>query len=176
MRTLRLSLVGTAIFSLIAGTAAVMAQTDGAATEMPVAVTGTLEFADPSASGEAVDVAGKDMVAHVWKASDPRLAGVTLGGQLHLYGEPGEDSGEATAGEDGTPYEIANEGGGWVCAGTHPAGPVEARQSANGLVFLGTGEYEGLTAYLLVDWSVEPAAFSGIVFEGEMPPYAPMSG
>ena len=39
------------------------------------------------------------------------------------------------------------------------------------VLFTGEGGYEGLSAYLLGDWTEEPVAVEGAVFPGEMPPF-----
>jgi hypothetical protein len=39
------------------------------------------------------------------------------------------------------------------------------------VILSGDGAYEGLSAYLLIDWSSTPADFIGAIFPGEMPPF-----
>jgi hypothetical protein len=167
-----LSLAGTLLVALV-GVGAVLAQSEAPADAVsaPVVVTGTLECdADAAAAGDGV------VNVHHWAASDQRLAGdATYSGRWQLYGEPQEESGDPTARDD-VLYSIVNEGGSWLCeASRAPEQPV-SEGDLHTLVFKGEGEYEGLTAYLSVDWSEAPYAFSGLILPGEEPPYAEPQG
>ena len=57
-------------------------------------------------------------------------------------------------------YEIVNDGGHWLCETSRAVAPGDA-PGAHTLVFNGEGDYEGMTAYLNVDWSQTPFAFTG---------------
>ena len=193
MRTLRLSLLGTIILTLLASSSvAVVAQaeetTEGTtedatveATEAaaPVVVSGTLECLGELPEGEGGEDAAtpQDEVVnlHRWEATDPRLSGeVTYTGRWQLYEEPPEDAGIGGA-TDAAIYEIVNEGGHWLCeASRTPA--QRTPTDAHTLVFDGEGEYEGLTAYLHVDWSQVPYTFTGLILRGEAPPFAEPQG
>ena len=110
---------------------------------------------------------------HRWQASDARLGGeATYTGQWQLYEPPAEDSG---TGGDAAVYEIVNEGGHWLCEASRALTPGDA-PGAHTLVFNGEGDYEGMTAYLDVDWSQAPFAFTGVILPGEAPPYAEPQG
>lgn len=178
MRTLRLSLIGAAILALTAGTGAALGQADaspgasadGASITAPATVSGTLEFAKPGEAGAE----SAAVIAHVWTSSDPRLTGTATDEELPLYDTPGEDSGEPSAVGEPVTYHIHNAEGLWTCTGTHPSGPVEGRESAHIVVLEGSGAYDGLTAYLKVDWSTDPANFTGIIFPGPAPSFAPL--
>lgn len=176
MRSLRLSLIGTVIL-VLGGSAAIAQEPESSeepvAPDAPIVVSGTLECAADAA--EPVDGASVLHVHH-WGASDPRLAGdASYSGSWQLYGEPQEDSGDPAA-ADPVLYSIVNEGGSWLCEASReaeqPAGPGDMHT----LVFNGEGDYEGLTAYLHVDWSQAPYAFTGLILPGEEPPYAEPQG
>lgn len=185
MRTLRLSLTGTAILMLLVaagGSVAARSEEPAEGTEAtsPVVVSGTLEcLGEVSAEevGEEDTTAAEDAVVnlHRWEASDPRLSGeVTYTGQWQLYEEPSEDSG-SVADADPSVYAIVNEGGRWLCEASRAVAPGD-RTGEHTLLFSGEGEYEGMTAYLQVDWSQAPYAFSGLILPGEAPPYAEPQG
>jgi len=178
MRTLRLSLAGTIVLMLLGGSSlSVAAQTEDATESTdPVVVSGTLEClgevpADQDPAAAEVGVVN----LHRWEASDPRLGGeVNYAGQWQLYQEPSEDSGTSDQADAAT-YAIVNDGGRWLCEASRMVPPGD-RAGAHTLVFSGEGEYEGLTAYLQVDWSQAPYAFSGLILPGEAPPYAEPQG
>jgi hypothetical protein len=177
MQTMRLSLGGSVVIALLTGASvAVAAQSEEASAPpdtSPVVVSGTLDCLDSSTSdtgdGEAV---GQSVVTlHAWEADDTRLTGeVNYGGHWQLYAEPSEDAGTVGASEAAV-YEIVNEGGSWLCEAARTAEP---RTGGDGhtLVFSGEDGYEGLTAYLHVDWSTAPFNFSGVILSGETLPYA----
>ncbi len=169
MKTLKLSLVGAVIPVLLAGTSmAVVAQTDEATTS-PVVVSGTLDCLDSSA---AEDGTTSVVTVHAWEASDERLSGeVSYSGAWQLYEEPSEDSGTVGASGETAVYEIVNEGGSWLCEAARAAEP-RSGQDTHTLVFNGADDYEGMTAYLHVDWNTVPFSFSGLILPGEAPPYA----
>jgi hypothetical protein len=87
-------------------------------------------------------------------------------GGWSFYDTPSEDAG-VVAGEDRS-YIIINEDGSWGCAKSEPAGP-EPDATGHTLVFAGTGDYEGLTAHVRIDWSTYPFGFSGVIIEGDVP-------
>jgi len=178
MRTLRLPLIGLVILTLLA-TMSIMAtaQTEEEAGS-PVVVSGTLECLDGSASGEdeATPIGQSVISVHAWQASDPRLTGeVTYSGQWQLYGEPSEDTGSVGAMDEVAVYKIVNEGGRWLCEEARAAEP-RVGDGTHTLIFSGEEGYEGLTAYLHIDWSTTPYVFSGLILPGEAPPYAEPEG
>ena len=81
----------------------------------------------------------------------------------------------AESGDEAAVYEIVNEGGHWLCEASRAVAPGDA-PGAHTLVFNGEGDYEGMTAYLDVDWSQAPFAFTGVILPGEAPPYAEPQG
>ena len=172
MRTLRLSLVGAVVLALLGGLSAMVAarSEEASEAEQAVVVSGTLECLDEPTDGESIDVN-----VHAWQASDPRLSGdVTYTGSWRLYEPPAEEGDVAgTAGE--AIYEIVNDGGDWLCEATRAPGP-RSPTDTHTVVFTGEGGYEGLTAYLSIDWSQSPYTFSGLILPGEAPPYAEPGG
>jgi hypothetical protein len=144
-----------------AGAAALLALTSVIAVAASDAdpCTGTVEFDD---AGMA------------WSATDPRLTGeAVVNGGWSLYPTPAEDAGEPT-GEDQS-YIIVNEDGTWGCAKSEPAGP-EPDATGHTLIFAGTGDYEGLTAHVRIDWSTYPFGFSGVIVEDSVPEEPTLQG
>jgi len=171
MQTLRLSLAGLAAIALLAGTSITALAQDDEATTTPVVVSGTLECLDSTTTDD--EAMGQSVVTvHAWEATDERLSGeVSYGGRWQLYEQPSEDSGSVESAEGVAAYEIVNEGGTWMCEAARAAAP-RSGEDAHTLVFNGEDGYEGLTAYLQVDWSTSPYQFSGLILPGEAPPYA----
>jgi hypothetical protein len=172
-------LIGMSILMLVGGASVATAQEteDTNAATAPVVVSGTLdclgEMPADQASGADASL-GTDVVnVHRWQASDARLGGTaTYTGRWQLYEQPAEDTG---SGSDAAAYEIVNDGGRWLCEASRAVAPGDA-PSTHTLVFSGEGDYEGMTAYLSVDWSQAPYAFTGVILPGEAPPYAEPQG
>lgn len=143
----------------------------------PVVVSGTLECLDSAAEADGEAPSDQSVVTvHAWQASDERLTGeVTYGGRWEIYGEPSEDRGSVESSADDAFYEIVNEGGAWLCEAARGPEP-RTGDTGHTLVFTGEGGYEGLTAYLHVDWSQTPYVFNGLILPGDEPPYAPPQG
>ncbi len=121
--------------------------------------TGTLELGDEGMT---------------WSASDPRLSGEASGtGGWSFYGTPGEDAG--TVPDEDRSYIIINDDGTWGCAKSAPAGP-EPDATGHTLIFAGTGDYEGLTAHVRIDWSTYPFGFSGVIVEDDVPEEPTLQG
>jgi hypothetical protein len=181
MRTMRLSLAGTIILLLLGSASVVVAQEseDAGAITSPVVVTGTLEClgempADQAPEASAVP-AGAVVNVHEWQATDPRLSGeVEYTGRWAVYPEASEQTG-LPEDQNQAIYEIVNEGGKWLCEASRVPDP-RVPSEEHTLVFTGEGDYEGLTAYLHIDWSQAPFNFTGLILPGEAPPYAPPQG
>lgn len=181
MRTLRIALVGPVILTLLAGFgASVVAQADE---QMPTSATGTLEFVEPvpeASIGDGSDGATHaEPTAHVhhWTSSDPRLTGTaTYTGTWHLYDPPAEDCDDPDA-EAGVIYEIVTDDGGWICGGVRaPIPGPDGATNVHTIVFSGTGANEGLSAYILVDWSTSPYTFSALITPNAVPIVPVMHG
>jgi hypothetical protein len=186
MRSSLRAVSSSIIIALVAGAslgaAAVDAQGPDAtpAPAAPVVVSGTLEClseapgASPAAGASAAPAEAR-VTLHEWVASDTRLSGdVSYNGTWHLYGEPQEDVGTDAA-RDQAVYAIVNEGGVWMCETSRLPDPTVPSEEHT-LVFNGQGDYEGMTAYLHIDWSKAPYAFTGLILPGGEPPYAQPQG
>jgi hypothetical protein len=71
---------------------------------------------------------------------------------------------------------LENEAGSWSGQGTsiiHAGGTIDQEEVTDllTLILTGTGDYEGLTTYLIVDWTEDPPAVEGAIFAGEIPPF-----
>ena len=109
-----------------------------------------------------------------WSSTDPRLAGDASGeAGWSFYGAPSEDAG--TPGATGASYVIINEDGTWNCVDSEKALP-EPDAASHTLVFAGTGDYEGLTAHVRIDWDTYPFSFSGVIVEGAPPEDPTLAG
>jgi hypothetical protein len=176
MQTLRLTLTGAVILVLLVATSlAVMAQDEATDVSVaPVVVTGTFDCTEGTGEGDE-PIGQSVMTVHAWQATDPRLSGeAAYTGHWHIYDPPSEDAGDPAAIDvsDEAVYEIVNDGGGWICEASRTALP-RTGDTTHTLVFSGEGEYEGMTAYLHVDWSATPFTFSGLIMQGEAPEWAP---
>ena len=173
MRTLRTALVGSAALSLIVGLGGLaIAQEDADATS---ATTGTLELSEPLADAAMHDEAVEHV--HTWTADDPRLTGTaTYTGTWHIYEPPAEDCDDPEA-ESGTYYEIVNDGGGWACSGVRaPIPGPDGATNVHVLALTGNGEYDGLHAYIMIDWGTDPFTFSALITPNEVPIVPAMQG
>lgn len=155
---------------LLAGSVvAVAAQEDMADPMAPGVVTGTVAQWRAVAPGVVSTESGLRVTdgvihEHVWEASDPRLAGdVTYTGRWHWYAPPAGMQVEAAT------FELVNDAGRWLGQATAFAG--EAFPGWDTIVFRGDGAYEGLTAYVVIDWSAGEGTFTGAIFPGDMPPF-----
>jgi hypothetical protein len=166
MRTLRMSLAGTVILALLGGpSATVVAQDDPMA---PVFVTGSVTRISKGPTGTvSIDEYGATLrtgfvgIAE-WEASDPRLSGTeTYTGNWQRY---------ATADHqvEASTRVVENAYGRWVGTATALAGPGIETDT---VILHGEDAYDGLTAYVLVDYKVFPIEFVAAIFPGVMPPF-----
>ena len=170
MRKLRAMLAGPVVLALLLGPgSAAIAQDEALA---PTATTGTLDLGEPVAEHD-------EPVIHVhnWTAADPRLTGTaTYTGSWHIYDPPSEDCDDPDR-EAGALYEIVNDGGSWACAGVNaPIPGPDGASNVHVLALTGTGEYEGLYAYIMIDWGADPFTFSALVTPNKAPIDAVMLG
>lgn len=166
MRTLRTALVGPLTLALIVGLGGpTIAQDDDLAS---VATTGTLELFEPM--DDATSHAEPVEHVHTWTADDPRLTGTaTYTGTWHIYEPPAEDCDDPEA-ESGAFYEIVNDGGGWACAGVRaPIPGPDGATNVHVLALDGTGGYEGLHSYIMIDWGTDPFTFSALITPNDVP-------
>lgn len=180
MPNLRWSLSGTLMLLLVAVPTVMAADEPATMGSDPVVVSGTLDCdvdaaASPGTEGSTVESTASILNLHEWTASDPRLTGeASYSGHWQLYAQPAEDTGSGES--DAAAYAIVNEGGSWLCTETRTSDPPRTDGDRHTVVFTGQGEYEGYTAYLQVDFSQAPYAFSGLILEGDEPPYAEPQG
>jgi len=162
MRTLRAMLAGSVVLALLLGPGgAAIAQED----LDPTATTGMLDM------GELVAVNDEPVVhVHTWTAEDPRLTGTaTYTGSWHIYDPPSEDCDDPDQ-EAGALYEIVNDGGSWACAGVNaPIPGPDGASNVHVLALTGTGEYDGLYAYIMIDWGTDPFTFSALLTPNKAP-------
>lgn len=176
MRNVRIVLSGTVMVALLTLVGApVAAQDEMSEVTAPVAVSGTLEFMEPTPEaqlgedGETAHGADVDHV-HRWTSDDPRMNGTaTYTGSWHLYDPPSEDCDDPEA-QAGAVYEITADTGGWRCAGVRaPIPGPDGATNVHTLAFRGTGENDGLSAYVLIDWSESPYTFSALITPNDVP-------
>jgi len=104
------------------------------------------------------------------ETSDPRLNGLIT---TSANGDERRVTGTTEAVDlQSSKYRIANDDGSWLGQGTafiHLEGGTPTAD-LDTLLLTGEGAYEGLSAYLLFDFSESPTAVEGVVFAGEMTP------
>lgn len=103
---------------------------------------------------------------HIWSTSDPRLSGeVTYTGNWYSVPDPDISIQSAT-------YELTNDAGSWLGDATAYASDALG-VDIDVVVFTGRDGYEGLTAYVVLDWGsvdVSGENLSGVIFPEAMPP------
>ena len=166
MRTLRLSLVGTVILVLLGGLGgAATAQDEATGAVEPVAVTGAQTSEWVHTVGTTVNEEG---VYHTrgpwwtvtWEADDPRLSGEgTWTVNWNFLLEDGPSIGTSA-------IVLANPDGRWVGTGQ---GFGDGSVDHELIVLRGEGDYDGLTATLLMRGDAGSTGFEGIIFPFEPP-------
>ena len=155
-------------FGLMAGSAiGVTAQDEEADPMAPAVVTGSISGQRHVDGSVTTDVGTGATITEgvgfrqTWEASDPRLSGsVIYTGNWLRYGG-GDMQVEASS------VVLDNAAGRWIGTGTAMAA---GDLSMDTMILHGEGAYEGLTAYVMQDWSEGlPAAFTAAVFPGDMP-------
>lgn len=172
MRTIKTALVAPVVLALLVGLGGpAVAQSDE---PVPSAATGTLELNESLADASHEEPM---LHEHVWTSDDPRLTGTaTYTGSWHIYDPPAEDCDDPTA-EAGAAYAIVNDGGSWACANVRaPIPGPDGASNVHMLALTGTGDYEGLYAYIMVDWSTDPFTFSALVTPNKVPIVPVMQG
>ena len=127
-------------------------------------VAGTEETADDVTEGR-----GLVLIGDVMKVDDARLNG-TVTRALNWTAQPSGDGGEVAF--ETNAWRIENAGGAWAGQGTAMAiGASETYREVDTVVLEGTGDYDGLTANLLVEWTADGTDVQGAIFVGEAPPF-----
>jgi len=174
VRGIKSGLISILAIGLLAGSTAGVAAQDEAADHMaPAVVTGTIFSKSDDADGTASAADGATLLEGVastnkWNASDRRLSGTsTYTGNWLQYPAAGFQVEAATR-------VLENDDGRWVGTATAFADVnrnVGPPVNTNTVILHGEGAYEGLTAYVLTDYSERPATFVAAIFPGEMPPF-----
>lgn len=166
MRTPRITFAGLVALALTMTLSGVAIAQDGELEQS--ATTGTLELGEPMADAVTHDEPVEHV--HTWTAEDPRLTGTaTYTGSWHIYEPPAEDCDDPEA-ESGAYYEIVNDGGGWACSGVRaPIPGPDGATNVHVLALTGNGDYEGLYAYIMIDWGTDPFTFSALITPNKAP-------
>ena len=183
MRAIKTSIISILAIGLLAGSAVgVAAQEEEAAAEPAVGssyFTGVFHHGGANSGQPTETVVDGVMEVRGWgfegngiETSDPRMTGsVTRNGNtdIHKLGDSEDVGFEAVA------WRIKNDDGSWSGQGsTLTRGgrdvPRDEATYFETIVLTGEGAYEGLTAYVLVDWTALPIAVEGAIFVGEAPP------
>jgi hypothetical protein len=176
VRAIKTTTISILALGLLAGSAVGVAaqeepNMDGAA------VTGTADWLRAVSNGTESSADGitavNDVVhVHSWTASDPRLSG-----DLTYTGNWLFDEVNAISIQSGT-YELTNDDGSSLGEATAYSSDVLGADT-DVIVFTGRDGYEGLTAYVVIDWSNGDDGgenFEGVIFPSAMPeapePYA----
>ena len=122
------------------------------------AVTGTERIVSNVSDGTVTtdgDTTLTDGVQFVnrWEASDPRLTGDVAYTGKWLWNEPQQVQVEANH------RVLENDGGRWVGSGNAILGPTIG--NVDTVLLTGEGGYEGLTAYVIIDWGNGPGNVRG---------------
>jgi hypothetical protein len=170
VRAIRTSIISILSIGLLAGSAVGVAAQDEEAAEpsTPTMVMGTID------DDAAVRRAGEGIVIEGirFEMDDPRLTGTAT---LATNVTTDEGSSFRQTWVLGQALRLENEGGWWSGQGTgveHTGGsanPEVALLHATWPLLTGAGDYEGLSAYLIVDQSQNPPTVEGVIYAGEPP-------
>ena len=186
VRAINTSVISVLAIGLLAGSAVgVAAQDDESAAEEPTGAsffTGSLLTEGEDLVAEPVETVvdgvlegrGLAIEGVIIETSDPRVSGSlsrVLNANIYKVGEFEDVLFETTA------WRIENDGGSWSGQGSalvHGGAEISEDEATNLDTIVLTGEdgYEGLTAYVLADWTEDPVAVEGAVLVGEAPPPA----
>jgi len=183
VRAIRTSVITILAIGLVAGsTVSVAAQEEEAAAEptTPAKVTGTIQSGgdvvqEPTEAvvDGVLEVRGFVLVGDALEMDDPRLTGsisVTFNADVHKVSDFEEIVLQTVD------MRIDNDDGSWTGQGTqleHNGAEIPEDEMINlqTLPMTGAGAYEGLSAYLFVDFSEGPPTVEGAIYEGELPPF-----
>ena len=183
MRAIKTSVISILAIALLAGSAVgVAAQDEEAAAEpsTPAKVAGTLiqETGDlvqeptETVVDDVLEVRGVIAEGDRFEMDDPRVTGtVTVAVNVDVH----KESDFVDIAAFSLALRLENEAGSWSGQGTginHGGSGIPQEEALNldTWVLTGAGEYEGLTAYLIVDGTEDTATIEGVIFAGEMPP------
>ena len=164
-RTLLIAAI--AIGLLAASTIGVSAQDETEGVE-PTSVTGSTVGYRQVSPGTVTSIDGIERTSGVvstnrWSTSDARLSGdVTYNGNWYHSADP-----ELSI-QSGT-YEVTNDGGTWLGEAT-AYGIQTLGIDMDTVILTGQDGYDGLTAYVVLDFGSGAGAISGVIFPTAMPP------
>jgi hypothetical protein len=183
VRAIKTSIISILAIGLLAGSAVgVAAQEEEAAAEEPTGTayfTGTLITEgtvvvepDENIVDGVLEVRGVVIEDEAIETSDPRMSGSlsrALNANVHKVSDFVDVVVEAAT------WRIENEHGSWSGQGgalIHGGGGIPRDEATNldTILLTGEGAYEGLTAYVLADWTEDPVAVEGAVLVGELTP------
>jgi hypothetical protein len=171
MRAIKTTTISILAVGLLAGsTVGVAAQDEEAAagTGTPIMVAGTM---DDDASVQRSDTVIEGIR---FEMDDPRLTGTAT---LATHATSDEGSDFKTSFVLGQAVRIANEDGWWSGEGTGVEywggneNPEQGLRLDMWPELTGAGDYDGLSAYLIVDHSQNPPTVEGVIYAGEPPPF-----
>ena len=188
MRAIKTTTISILALGLLAGSAVGVAAQDEAAADMPTGpatFSGTYEVQWPPVVEltetfvDGVEQYRDEVLAGSLETTDPRLTGSVLQAQnTDVHNVSGRDQ---TVVPRSVNWRIENEGGAWTGQGyeLHGWGSDAPHDGVpfgvTVLMLTGEGDYEGLSAYLMVDistWSEDTLPIvDGAVFPGEAPPF-----
>ena len=190
MRAIKTTTISILALGLLAGSTLGVAAQDEAADDMPagpVTFSGTFEGTWPPVDegtftfADGLELVRDEVLAGSVETTDPRLTGSVLQAQnTDIHSVSGRDQFVAPR---SVSWLIENDGGAWTGQGyeLHGWGADDPHQEPHGatvLMLSGEGDYEGLSAYLMVDWSTWSEdtlpTVDGAVFLGEAPPFPEM--
>ena len=187
MRAIKTSVISILAIGLLASSAVGVAAQDEEAAGVPTgpaSFSGTYEGTWPPLNEgtntfvDGLELFRDQVFADSIETTDPRLTGSVLQAQnTDVHDVSGRDQFVAPRSVN---WRIENEGGAWTGQGyeLHGWGADDPHQEAFGVTVLmltGEGDYEGLSAYLMVDWSTWSEdtlpTVDGAVYPGEAPPF-----
>jgi len=98
---------------------------------------------------------------NTWETSDPRLSGTATYDAEWIRFPPDDFQVESAV------HVLENAEGRWVGSGS--ALSKSNLTNTDIAIMSGEGAYEGLTAYVLMDWTAHPPTIEAAIFPGEMP-------
>jgi hypothetical protein len=169
IRTLIVAAISTGLIAL--STIGVSAQDAEVDPMAPSVVTGHFfggcpDFGATVTASDGVTETNPTFSCQRWETNDDRLNGANVNvGNWERY--PG-DGFQIAAGQ----FNTTNDGGSWT--GVWNGIAIDAadgieQMEIDTIILTGHGAYEGLTGYILQEWSKEPVEVRGVIFPRDMP-------
>jgi len=184
MRATKTTVISIIAIGLLAGSSvAVAAQEEEAAAEpsTPAKVTGTINTETGDLVEEPTETVVDGMLevrdgaftGERFEMDDARLSGTgTVAFNVDVH--PVNDFEDVVL--EVVDFRIDNDDGSWAGRGTmfvHNGAEIPEEEAINlmTLPLTGSGAYEGLSAYLIIDGSEDQPIVEGVIYAGEMPPF-----